>query len=107
MFVGEVQPQDAPEGLSHVHHVLYPQVVQDASQVIHEGVQQRLELVFVNDGLAHPPHIGTQDAILAGQQRHPVVPELAVPREPVLKQHRRRGLPRVGEVVVVIVQLHS
>ena len=49
VLVGEVQSENSPAGFSHIHHILYTQVVEDAAQVINKDVQGRLELVLVND----------------------------------------------------------
>ena len=52
MLVGEVQSENPSEGFSHIHRILYTQVVEDAAQIIDKDVQGRLELVF---SMTDPP----------------------------------------------------
>ena len=82
VLVGEVQSEDSSEGFSHIHHILYTQVVENAAQVIDKDVQGRLELVLVNDGPAHASHIGAQDTEFTRQQGYPVVPDLPLRENP-------------------------
>ena len=82
VLVGEVQSENSPAGFSHIHHILYTQVVEDAAQVIDKDVQGRLELVHVNVGPAHASHIGAQDTEFTRQQGYPVVPDLPLRENP-------------------------
>ena len=96
VFVGEIQANDAPERFSHIHHILHLQMVQDASQVINEDIQ---EVSYWSSSMTDQPIpliSGKQNTELAGQREYPVVP--GFPLRENLSCNSMVGVDRHGSV---------
>ena len=108
VLVGELEGDGAADGFADEMHPLQGKEVQEVAEVGGETVQGPLVAGFGDGGAPEAAGVHADDAVLAGQQGRPGVPEAAALGVAVVEDdglHALRGAPGVGEVVVIVVHL--
>ena len=105
IFAGELHGYRAAHGFADQMNAPEAEVVQQPAEVGGKAAQRPAVAFGRHGGAAEAAGVKPDYAVLAGQQGHPSVPEAGVFGVAVMQHHGLGTAPRVGEIVIVVVQI--
>ena len=107
VFVGELKRDGPAHCLADQVNLFQAKLVQQAQQIGAEIAQRPFVAFRREAGAAEAPGIQPHHPVLAGQQRHPGVPQTGAFRVAVMQDDSFWIAPRVGVIVVLVVHLQA